>query len=58
MKIALIRKDYFLSRGGGERYAVNLSEGLAKLGHEVHVFANTWGKPPDHGISIHKVPRK
>lgn len=56
MKIALIRKDYFLSRGGGERYSVNLSEGLAKLGHEVHVFANTWGKPPDHGISIHKVP--
>jgi len=56
VKIALIRKDYFLSRGGGERYSVNLSEGLAKLGHEVHVFANTWGKPPDHGISIHKVP--
>jgi UDP-glucose:(heptosyl)LPS alpha-1,3-glucosyltransferase len=56
VKIALIRKDYFLSRGGGERYAVNLSEGLAKLGHEVHVFANTWSKPPDHGISIHKVP--
>ena len=56
MKIALIRKDYFLSRGGGERYAVNLSEGLAKLGHEVHVFANTWAKSPTHGISIHKVP--
>lgn len=56
MKIALIRKDYSLSRGGGERYAVNLSEGLANLGHEVHVFANTWSKPPDHGISIHKVP--
>ena len=56
MKIALIRKDYYLSRGGGERYAVNLSEGLAKLGHEVHVFANTWNNYPDQGISIHKVP--
>ncbi|WAC08396.1 MAG: glycosyltransferase family 4 protein [Thermodesulfobacteriota bacterium] len=56
MKIALIRKDYSLAWGGAERYAVNLSECLARMGHEVHVFANTWSRPPDHGISIHKVP--
>ena len=56
MKIALIRKDYFLSRGGGERYAVNLSQGLTKLGHEVHVFAHQWDKIINPAIIFHKVP--
>ena len=56
MKIALIRKDYLRTRGGGERYAVNLSRGLAQLGHEVHIFANRWDCHPHPEIRIHKVP--
>ena len=56
MKIALIRKDYLLARGGGERYVVNLSEGLAKHGHNVHIFAHSSNTPPDPRITIHKVP--
>ncbi|MFH0814033.1 MAG: glycosyltransferase family 4 protein [Pseudomonadota bacterium] len=56
MKIALIRKDYFHSRGGGERYVVNLSEALANLGHEVHVLSHTWEEPALSGITVHKVP--
>jgi len=42
MKIALIRKEYTLSWGGAESYVVNLSRQLLEMGHEVHVFANTW----------------
>jgi len=56
VKIALIRKDFFQSRGGGERYAVNLGKGLAKLGHDVHVFAHMWEKNFYSGITFHKVP--
>lgn len=56
MRIALIRKDYFLSRGGGERYAVNLSAGLAKAGHDVHVFTHQWESSANPGITVHKVP--
>lgn len=56
MKVALIRKDYFRSRGGGERYAVNLSVGLAKAGHDVHVFAHQWESTADQQLAFHKVP--
>lgn len=56
MKIAIIRKDFFTSWGGGERYAVNLSEGLANLGHDVHVFAHRWGKNVHPDITFHHVP--
>jgi len=55
MKIALIRKDFLPSRGGGERYAVNLTEGLANLHHDVHVFAHTWEDPKHPEITFHKV---
>lgn len=56
MKIALIRKDFLLSRGGGERYAVNLAETLAGLGHEVHVFASYWDEGAGKGLFFHRVP--
>ncbi|MBP5233837.1 MAG: glycosyltransferase family 4 protein, partial [Planctomycetes bacterium] len=43
MRIALVNKEFSRSRGGGERYAADLAEALAALGHEVllfgHVFA-------------------
>ena len=56
MKIALIRKEYTLSWGGAESYVVNLSRQLLEIGHEVHVFANTWDTTSDKRITFHRVP--
>ena len=56
MKIALIRKEYTLSWGGAEIYVVNLSRQLVEMGHEVHIFANTFELPSEPGITFHKVP--
>lgn len=39
MKIALGIRDFSPSRGGAERYLVELMRFLAQEGHEVHVFA-------------------
>lgn len=55
MKIALVRKDFLLARGGGERYAVNLAEALAGLGHEVHVFASHWDERAGERLVLHRV---
>jgi UDP-glucose:(heptosyl)LPS alpha-1,3-glucosyltransferase len=56
MKIVLIRKEYTLSWGGAESYVVNLSKHLCDLGHEVHVFANSWDTVSDSRIIFHHVP--
>jgi len=56
MKIALIRKEYDTSRGGAERYAVNLARGLADAGHDVHVFAGLWEHEDRSNITMHGVP--
>lgn len=55
MKIALIRKEYTLSRGGAESYVVHLSKQLIEMGHEVHVFANSWDTTSDPRITFHQV---
>lgn len=53
MKIAvLIRR--FITTGGAERYAVEVTKRLAKA-HEVHVLAQEWDYEPD-GIKLHRVP--
>jgi len=54
VKIALVCKKYTLGRGGLERYTVLLSRELNRLGHEVHIFANTWQEEP--GMTFHHVP--
>ncbi|MCD6185289.1 MAG: glycosyltransferase family 4 protein [Deltaproteobacteria bacterium] len=56
MKIALVIKDYSLKKGGLERYVVNLSKELEKMGHDVHVFANFRDTPEYSGITFHHVP--
>ena len=56
MKIALIRKEYDLLRGGAERYAVNLAHGLADAGHDVHVFAGAGEQEDRSNITMHRVP--
>jgi UDP-glucose:(heptosyl)LPS alpha-1,3-glucosyltransferase len=40
MKIALGIRDFSPSKGGAERYLVELMQFLAQEGHEVHVFAH------------------
>ncbi|MBW2039435.1 MAG: glycosyltransferase family 4 protein [Deltaproteobacteria bacterium] len=54
MKIALGIRDFSPSRGGAERYLVDLMKFLAQEGHEVHVFAHRFGEGIE-GINMHKV---
>ena len=42
MRLAIGLLDFSQSRGGAERYLVDLSHRLALEGHEVHVFARRW----------------
>ncbi len=56
VKIALVRKDYTRLKGGAEGYVVALSLQLARMGHDVHVFANRIETESDDGITFHKVP--
>ncbi|RJP24135.1 MAG: glycosyltransferase family 1 protein [Candidatus Omnitrophota bacterium] len=56
MKVALIVKHFSLSKGGHERYAVNLSRALAERGIDVHVFANQWEHHGMESITFQKVP--
>ncbi len=41
MEIAVVRKEYSLARGGAERYCVNLTRQLLKLGHRVTVVGES-----------------
>ncbi len=55
MKIAvLIRR--FITTGGAERYAVEVTRRLARE-HEVHVLTQEWDHQPE-GITLHRVPLK
>ncbi len=54
MKIAVVVKEHQEGKGGLERYAVNLTRGLARAGHEVHVYAAAWDEEP--GLIFHYVP--
>lgn len=44
MKIAIIREECSFTKGGAERYAANLCNNLATLGHEVCVLAAKFGE--------------
>lgn len=55
MKVALVIFRYAPEGGGAERAAANLARGLHRDGHEVHVFANTFGDTQEvipHPVSI------
>jgi UDP-glucose:(heptosyl)LPS alpha-1,3-glucosyltransferase len=60
LKIAVVRPYFTQSKGGAERYAVELVRGLVALGHSVHVFAYRWDRPEEAGVAYHGVwmPRK
>lgn len=56
MKIALVIYNYSETKGGVERYAVNLARGLVKAGHEVHIFCHNLLESSDSRIKFHIVP--
>lgn len=60
LKIAVVRPYFTESKGGAERYAVELARGLVALGHSIHVFAYRWDRPEAAGVAYHRVwmPRK
>ena len=55
MKIAMLVKS-FMTTGGANRYAVELSTRLARRGHEVHVYAQRWDPALVDGVTLHRVP--
>ena len=56
MKAALVIKSFSGRRGGGEGYAFRLAGELSRLGHEIHVYANSWDEPEVGGLIYHRVP--
>lgn len=59
MKLALVSSLYEpLGYGGAERVAQDVAEGLAALGHEVHVITlgKAEGKAELKGVRVHRVP--
>jgi UDP-glucose:(heptosyl)LPS alpha-1,3-glucosyltransferase len=52
MKIALIRKNY-TPYGGAEKYLSRLIGELCRQGHEVHILAQKWEKPPNLGSQFY-----
>ena len=55
MKIAILIRNFQRSRGGAERYCVELTERISKL-HEVHVFAQKYDASSEL-ITFHKIPQ-
>ena len=53
MKLALVRRQ-FSATGGAELYAHRLLGALAARGHEVHLFAESWGDPLV-GVTLHPI---
>jgi UDP-glucose:(heptosyl)LPS alpha-1,3-glucosyltransferase len=54
MKIGLVCRHYTSTKGGLEKYTLNLSQELVRKGHEVHIFCNTGDEKP--GIFLHNIP--
>jgi len=54
MRIALGIRDFIPSKGGAERYLVDLMQFLSMRGHEVHVFAHHFDEEIE-GLRLHTV---
>jgi UDP-glucose:(heptosyl)LPS alpha-1,3-glucosyltransferase len=52
MKLALIRRR-FSETGGAELYLQRLLAALPEAGHELHLFAESWDRPPP-GVTLHR----
>ncbi|MCX7956694.1 MAG: glycosyltransferase family 4 protein [Endomicrobia bacterium] len=55
MKIAMVTREYH-KHGGISKVVAEVSERLAKLGHEVHVYTSKWIVTENYNIKFHKVP--
>ena len=55
MRIALSIDTFSRTKGGAERYVVDLARRLSSHGHEVHVFTSQWDEM-GNGLSLHKIP--
>lgn len=53
MKVALIRR-HFSATGGAELYLQRLLEALARMGHELHLYAESWTEKLE-GVTLHRV---
>ena len=60
LSIAVVRPYLTTSKGGAERYALELTAAFAAAGHRVHVFAHSWDRPEHPGVAYTKIsmPRK
>jgi UDP-glucose:(heptosyl)LPS alpha-1,3-glucosyltransferase len=56
LRIALVRKDYSLSRGGAENYTAALTGALIRRGHEVHLFVQNFDHNGPVDFKFHKIP--
>jgi UDP-glucose:(heptosyl)LPS alpha-1,3-glucosyltransferase len=54
MRFATAIHNFSRSKGGAERYLVDLCSRMAKEGHEVHVYAEQW-EERIQGIHLHRV---
>jgi UDP-glucose:(heptosyl)LPS alpha-1,3-glucosyltransferase len=54
VKIGVIRQRY-TAIGGAERYLDGIIRQLVALGHDIHVFANSW-RGNSEGFTFHRVP--
>ncbi|HEV8341186.1 MAG TPA: glycosyltransferase [Candidatus Binatia bacterium] len=55
MRIAIVRPFFTLTKGGAERYAVELARALIASGHALHVFAYQWDEPLEPGAVYHRI---
>jgi UDP-glucose:(heptosyl)LPS alpha-1,3-glucosyltransferase len=55
MKVAVVRYKY-VNYGGAEGFVDQYTNQLAKVGHEVHIFAHQWEKVGHPHLQVHPVP--
>jgi UDP-glucose:(heptosyl)LPS alpha-1,3-glucosyltransferase len=54
VRLALLRRRWS-AHGGAERFTDQFMAALVREGHDVHLFAARWDRPPD-GVTVHRVP--
>jgi UDP-glucose:(heptosyl)LPS alpha-1,3-glucosyltransferase len=54
VRIGLLRRRWS-AHGGAERFTDQFMAALVRHGHEVHLFAARWDRPPA-GVAVHRVP--
>ncbi len=57
MHIAIVRTEFIASRGGAERYAVNLAHSWLSMGHRITVVCAKHDEHDSHGMEVVRVSR-